>query len=97
MFRQSTNQNHYPVFGFWVMSLDGINGRSIQTLLRGENDSKHPSVLQELDFIIYTIGGGSRYFSPRSRGGLANFTLIVEMGQLISKPKFKIPKPPPPC
>ena len=54
MFRQSTNQNHYPVFGYWVMSLDGINGRSIQTLLRGENDSKHPSVLQELDFIIYT-------------------------------------------
>ena len=41
MFRQSTNQNHYPP-GFRVVmtSLDGINGRSIQTLLRGENDSK---------------------------------------------------------
>ena len=34
----------------------------------------HPSVLQELDFIIYTRGGGSWYFRPRSRGGLANFT-----------------------
>ena len=35
MFRQSTNQ-----FQVEMTSLDGINGRSIQTLLRGENDSK---------------------------------------------------------
>ena len=40
MFRQSTNQNYYAVLGQWVTSLDGINDRSIQTLLRGENDSK---------------------------------------------------------
>ena len=29
-------------------------------------------------------------------GGLANFTPIEGMGHLISKPKFKIPIPPPP-
>ena len=46
MFRQSTNQNHYPVFGLWVTSLDGINGWSIQTLLRGENDSKQSDEFQ---------------------------------------------------
>ena len=40
MFRQSTNQNYYAVLGQWVTSLDGINDWSIQTLLRGENDSK---------------------------------------------------------
>ena len=40
MFRQSTNQNYYAVVGQWVTSLDGINDRSIQTLLRGENNSK---------------------------------------------------------
>ena len=40
MFRQSTNQNYYAVLWQWVTSLDGINGRSIQTLLRGENNSK---------------------------------------------------------
>ena len=58
----------------------------------------HPSVLQELDCIIYTRGGGSWYFRPRSRGGLANFTPIAGMGHLISEPKFKIPTPPlPPC
>ena len=28
------------------MSLDGINGRSIQTLLRGENDSKQSDEFQ---------------------------------------------------
>ena len=28
------------------MSLDGINGWSIQTLLRGENDSKPPDEIQ---------------------------------------------------
>ena len=54
----------------------------------------HPSVLQELDFIIYTRGGGSWCFRPRLRGGLANFTPIARMGHLISKSKFKIPTPP---
>ena len=34
MFRQSTNQNHYPVFGLWVTSLDGINGRSALVNIR---------------------------------------------------------------
>ena len=53
----------------------------------------HPSVLQELDFITYTRGGGSWYFRSRSRGGLANFTPIAGMGHLISEPKFKIPTP----
>ena len=56
----------------------------------------HPSVLQELDFIIYTWGGGSWYFRPRPRGGLTNFTPIAGMGHLISEPKFKIPTPPSP-
>ena len=46
MFRQSTNQNHYPVFGWWVTSLDCINSRSIQTLLRGENDLKQSDEFQ---------------------------------------------------
>ena len=46
MFRQSTNQNYYAVLGQWVTSLDGINGRSIQTLLRGENDSKQSDEFQ---------------------------------------------------
>ena len=48
MFRQSTNQNYYAVLGQWVMSLDGINGRSIQTLLRGENDSKQSDEFQAM-------------------------------------------------
>ena len=51
----------------------------------------NPSVLQELDFIIYTRGGGSWYFRPSSRVGLANFTPIASMGHLISETKFKIP------
>ena len=38
MFRQSTNQNH----------LDDINGRSIQTLFRGENDSKQSDEFQAI-------------------------------------------------
>ena len=45
MFRQST-KNHYPVFGVVVMSLDSINGWSIQSLLRGENDSKQSDEIQ---------------------------------------------------
>ena len=40
--------------------------------------------------------GGSWYFRPSSRGGLANFTPIAGVGHLISEPKFKIPIPPPP-
>ena len=40
--------------------------------------------------------GGSWYFRPSSRGGLANFTPIAGMGHLISGPKFKIPTSPPP-
>ena len=40
--------------------------------------------------------GGSLYFRPSSRGGLANFTRIAGVGHLISEPKFKIPTPPPP-
>ena len=61
------------------------------------HNTTHPSVLQELDFIIYTIrGGGSWYFKPSSRVGLAIFTPIAGMGHLISEPKFKIPTPPTP-
>ena len=54
----------------------------------------HPSVLQALDFIIYTRGGGSWYFRPRWREGWAYFTPIAGMGHLISDPKFKISAPP---
>ena len=36
MFRQSKSQPEFRL----VTSLDGINDRSIQTLMRGENDSK---------------------------------------------------------
>ena len=55
--------------------------------------------MQELDFIIYARGGGggALYFRPSKRGGLANFTLIAGMSQLISEPKFKIPTPLPPA
>ena len=56
----------------------------------------HPSVFQELDFIIYTKGRGSWYFRSSSRGGLANFIPIAGMGHLISEPKFKIPTYPSP-
>ena len=55
MFRQSTNQNHYPVFGLWVTSLDGINGPSIQTLLRGENDSKQSDEFQAILYPPYVF------------------------------------------
>ena len=48
IFRQSTNQNYYAVRGQWVTSLDGINGRSIQPLLRGENDSKQSDEFQAM-------------------------------------------------
>ena len=42
IFRQSTDQNYHRVFWVAVVvtSLDGINGWSIQTSLRGKNDSK---------------------------------------------------------
>ena len=43
MFRQSKS---LPGFRVVVTSLDGINGRSIQTLLRGENDSKQSDKIQ---------------------------------------------------
>ena len=55
MFRQSTNQNYYAVLGQWVTSLDGINDRSIQTLLRGENDSKQSDEFQALDINFFRI------------------------------------------
>ena len=48
MFRQSTNQNYYAVLWQWVTSLDGINGWSIQTLLRVENDSKQSDEFQAM-------------------------------------------------
>ena len=43
---QTINQKSLP--GFWVvvMSLDSINGWSIQSLLRGENDSKQSDEIQ---------------------------------------------------
>ena len=43
--------------------------------------------------------GGSWYFRPSSRGGLANFTPIAGMGHLISKinPNLKFPPPLPPA
>ena len=41
--------------------------------------------------------GGSWYFRPSSREGLANFTSITGMGHLICEPRFKIPTPPPPA
>ena len=38
-----------PGFQVVMTSLDGINGRSIQTLLRGENDSKHLDEIRATD------------------------------------------------
>ena len=39
------------------MSLDGINGRSIQTLLRGENDSKQSDEFQATSFCLFVFWG----------------------------------------
>ena len=36
------------ILSFLVTSLDGINGRSIQTLWRGENDSKQSDEFQAI-------------------------------------------------
>ena len=49
MFRQSTwIKITTPGFRVVVTSLDGINGWSIQTLLRGENDSKQSDEIQAI-------------------------------------------------
>ena len=58
MFRQSTNQK--SLHGFLVVtSLDGINGPSIQTLLRGENDSKQSDEIQAMGIMnkwfVYSV------------------------------------------
>ena len=60
MFRQSTNQNHYPVFGV-VTSLDGINSWSIQTLLRGENDLKQLDEFQATVVAVWVLSGTTQY------------------------------------
>ena len=39
---------HQPGFRVVLTSLDGINGRSIQTLLRGENDLKQSEEIQAI-------------------------------------------------
>ena len=42
-----------------MTSLDGINGRSIQTLLRGENDSKQSDEFQAIrDGPLQNLWGG---------------------------------------
>ena len=46
VFRQSANKKKLPGFRIVVTSVDGINGWSIQTLLRGENDSKQSDEIQ---------------------------------------------------
>ena len=46
VFRQSANKKKLPGSRIVVTSLDGINGWSIQTLLRGENDSKQSDEIQ---------------------------------------------------
>ena len=56
-----------------MTSLDGINGWSIQTLLRGENDSKQSDEIQAISmfyWIIFLIFLDclSRYFSYRFAG-----------------------------
>ena len=59
----------------------------------------HPSVLQELDFIIYTKGRGSWYFRSSSRWGLANFIPNCRNGSphLIPNPNLRFPPPLPRC
>ena len=48
VFRQSANKKKLPGFRIVVTSVDGINGWSIQTLLRGENDSKQSDEIQAI-------------------------------------------------
>ena len=58
-----------------MTSLDGITDRSIQTLLRGENDSK------ELDEIQARLDSISRGFHFRNSSVL-NFILFVKKSDL---------------
>ena len=66
MFRQSTNQNRVV-----MTSLDGINGWSIQTWLRGENDWKQsdeilpPPPPPPASFLLFAL---VLTFSTNSRG-----------------------------
>ena len=62
------------------------------------NTLREPGTFTNLEHFSFNSvrWGGSWYFKPSSRGGLANFTPIAGMGHLISEPKFKIPTPLPP-
>ena len=50
------------------MSLDGINGRSIQTLLRGENDSKQSDEFQATSFCLFVFWGEEKRERPGDYG-----------------------------
>ena len=63
---QTINQSKsLPGFRLVVRSLDGINSWLIQTLLRGENDSKQSDEIQANDFSLSRRHlWGSSYFVP---------------------------------
>ena len=72
MFRQSTDQNHYPVFWY------SINGRSIQMLLREENDSKQSDEFQAIRlnaaaFVKFFVIRVRRLFKGQLSGKLTLF------------------------
>ena len=67
--------------------------RTDQKYILSFYNTDSPSCIVRTRFYHLYKRGGSRYFRPRSRGGLANFTPIAGMGHLISEPKFKIPTP----
>ena len=50
-----------------MTSLDGINGRSIQTLLRGENDSKQSDEFQAISHVVW-LGKGQFQWSIGTNG-----------------------------
>ena len=87
MFRQSTNQNHYPV---WVMSLDGINGWLIQTLLRGENDSKQWDEFQATHTPPWKIWDFARLRDPGFNIQDRDFTSKYSEPETLSTENFEI-------
>ena len=70
--------------------------RTDQKYILSFYNTDSPQCIARTRFYHLYKRGGSRYFRPRPRGGLANFTPIAGMDHLISEPKFKIPTPPPP-
>ena len=68
-----------------MTSLGGINGRSIQTLLRGENDSKQSDEIQAISLFV-TFDIINRYGNPNAteenRNKVMSFSTLFLMFRL---------------